>query len=752
MKNEREKISLNGGWSFHAGDLSDFEYISHDDIYNSSKAGGKKGAPARDFDDGGWKKVNVPHDYIIEQNTDEKAAADWGYRRKNNAWYRKSLILDGGYEGNRIVIGFEGVATECTVYFNGSVVKRNYSGYNSFEVDITDRAALDGTPNILAVYINGKAFEGWWYEGAGIYRNVWLNILPPVHFAEEPYIICEKVNETDWAVTVTGAINGDCSGKKVTVKKIITDYLDNVTAEFETQSHTVKDPFIWDINSPALYRLTTRLYIDGVKCDSYQSIFGFRTIEVSADKGFFLNGRHVKIKGTCNHQDFAGLGTAVPDSVWEYKIQRLRAMGCNSYRSAHGTASEGLLKACDKYGVILMDENRNFETSEECLEQLRTMVKRDRNHPSVVFYSLFNEEPIQGTPQGKNMTLHMIKEIRRLDGERFITGAVNEGILNENGVSALLDIAGINYQINEYDNFHKKFEKLPVIATETNSSFQVRGCTKTNNENHTFSCYDEDAAGWGNTVRETWEAALTRDFITGAFTWTGFDYLGEPTPHTYPSVSSFFGMMDTCGFEKGGFYLTKALWSDNPYVHVLPHWNFEEGEDVRVMSCTNCEEAELFINGKSQGKVRIDKFKQHTWDVKFETGDLKLVGYNKGIEVKSCVKKTAGAVSKILLTPAFDAFSGDITAIPVTVTAADENGTEVPYADNILTLSVSGGVILGTGNGDPNCHENFKGKKRSLFAGKAMVIIAANKGMQNVMLKVSADGLNEKARLVIPVQ
>lgn len=749
----RVRFSLNKDWSFHRGDLPAQKYISHGDIYNAAKAGAKQGPPNSMFDAREWELVDVPHDYMIKENTDPDGAADWGYKPKSNAWYRKCFAVDEQYRGKRFIIEFEGAAAEATVYFNGSVAKRNFSGYTGFTVDVTDRVVFGGKPNVLAVYINGTEFEGWWYEGAGLYRPVWLNIVPEIHFAEEPYVSCEKLDGSKWRVTVSGSITGKgTGGKAVSVKKIIRDRDNNVIAEFDEASAVVKNPILWDLDNPYLYTLTSELYIDGVMSDSFTSTVGFRTIAVDAEKGFFLNGKAVKLYGTCNHQDFAGVGTAVSDSIWRYKIARLKSMGCNAYRSAHGMASNGLVKACDEMGMLLMDENRNFETSEDCLEQLRAMVKRDRNHPSVVFYSIFNEEPLQGTEQGRNMALHMLDEIRRLDPTRFVTGAMNGGILEDCGAGNALDVVGVNYQLYSYDDIRKKYPTMPVVSSESTSAFQTRGCTVTDFDKHTFACYDEDAADWGNTVRETWREVNARDFIMGAFMWTGFDYLGEPSPHVYPSVSSFFGLMDTCGFEKGGYYISKAIFSTEPYAAVVPdHWNFSDGETVKVMSCTNCEEAELFINGKSCGRHSINKYEQHIWEVPFEAGELKLVGYNGGTEAASCVKKTALQPVRIVLAPCFEAFDERTEEIPVMAYLADENGVIVPNANNKIKFSISGGKILGTGNGDPNCHEAFDGKTRSLFAGKAMAIVSADEQAENVLVKAKADGLKQ-VRVTVPVK
>ncbi len=748
----RVKLSLNKDWSFHLGDIPFKMPVSHDEIYGAAKAGAKQGPPNEEFDAAEWRIVDVPHDYMIEGNTDKNGAADWGYKPKSNAWYRKCFTVDEQYRGKRIIIEFEGVAAEAAVYFNGSLAKRNFSGYTGFTVDVTDRVVFGGKPNVLAVYVNGEAFEGWWYEGAGIYRPAWLHIVPEIRFSEEPHISCEKLDEKRWQVTVGGSIAGKGTvGKAVTVKKIIRDADKKVIAEFTEGSAVVENPNLWDIDTPYLYTLTSELYVDGVLADSFTSSFGFRTIKFTSDKGFFLNGKGIKLYGTCNHQDFVGIGTAVSDSIWRYKVARLKSMGCNAYRSSHGMAPNGLVKACDEMGMLLMDENRSFETSDEVLEQLRTMVRRDRNHPSVIMYSIFNEEPLQCTEQGRNMALHMIEEIKRLDPSRPVTGGMNFGITEDCGAGGVLDVVGVNYQPYLYDDIHKKYPALPIVGTEVTSSFQTRGCTVTDKDKHTFSCYDEHAAEWGNTVRETWRDINSRDFVMGGFMWTGFDYLGEPTPFEYPSVSSFFGLMDSCGFEKGGYYIAKAIFSSEPYAAILPDsWNFNDGETVKVMSCTNCEEAELFLNGKSLGRYTIDKYGQHIWEVPFEAGEIKLLGYNGGSEAAACVKKTALQPVQIVLAPCFGAFDENTEQIPVMAYFVDENGTIVPNAVNKIKFSISGGKILGTGNGDPNCHEPFNGKTRSLFAGKAMAIVSADESAENVLVKAKTEGMKQ-ARVTIPV-
>lgn len=763
----RKRLSLDKEWSFLLGDVPKKKCINHGDIYGTSKAGAKMGPPQNDFDARDLEIINLPHDFAIKLPFDKEGAADWGYKPKGMAWYRKCFSIDETDKGKQVILEFDGIAIHSTIYFNGSIVKRNWSGYNGFSVDVTDRVYYGGTPNTLAVFVDATKWEGWWYEGAGIYRHAWLTIKSPVNIKNDGvYINPVKLEEdnawnTNIEVTITNTLYED---RKVKLRTKLYDSGHDLLGEcisvlvaraysdtIENHTIIVHEPKLWGIDNPTLYYIKTEI-IDFIKkehdmeenysaYDDDITTFGYRTIRIDAKQGFFLNEEPIKLCGTCNHQDHAGIGIAIPESVHEYRIKKLKEMGSNAYRCAHGMPSKEFLDACDRLGMLVMDENRNFETSKEGLEQLRSMVLRDRNHPSIIMYSIFNEEPLQGSSQGRAMALRMQYEIKRLDDTRFVTAAMHGGVLEKDGAGQVLEVVGINYQPDSYDSYHEMYPDTPIVASETTSAFSVRGCYENDEEKHRIASYDLDASNWGNTIRDTWESVRNRDFVMGCFLWTGYDYLGEPTPYTYPSVSSYFGMLDTCGFEKEGFYLCKTFWSKTPFAHVLPHWNHNIGDMVKVMSNTNCEEAEILVNGKSYGRKKIEITKQAYWEIPFEPGCLELIGYSKNEAIAKDIVITTNKEDKFVIEPGKDImFNDGLDAIPFNIKVVDENGLAVPTS-NILTKIevVKGGELLGTGNGDPTCLEDFKGGERSLFAGRCQAIVRANDNEENVILRVTAD-------------
>ena len=766
MIKKRIVKSLDKGWSFHLGDIKPDTGVDHGSIYNTSKAGSARGVPQSDFDVRDWEIVDLPHDWSVKREFDKSGSPSWGYKPKGVAWYRKSFPLDADYEGKQITIEFEGITKNAVVYFNGSVLKRSFTGYVPFSVDITDRAVLGGAPNTLAVFVDANEWEGWWYEGAGIYRHVWLKVKNKVNVDKYGvFVKPKKLSDVNWNLEIETVINnGYYRNEVVSLETKIyeldselkisggsiacgtTDMLVYAYSKREfMQNISVKEPKLWDIDSPNLYKAVSVLYINGEQVDECETLFGFRTINFDSDKGFFLNGRPVKLLGTCNHQDHGGLGVAVPDSINEYRIKRLKEMGSNAYRCAHGLPSSELLEVCDRLGMLVMDENRAFETSDENLENIRTMVLRDRNHPSVIMYSIFNEEPLQSTPEGRKMAERIRTEIRMLDDTKFVTGAMHGGILEKTGAGSILDVCGVNYQLCSYDAFHEKYPQIPIVGSETTSAFSVRGCYQTDNEAHMIAGYDENASDWGNTIRETWEYVMNRDFVSGAFMWTGFDYMGEPSPYEWPSVSSFFGLMDTCGFPKDAYYLAKAIFSNEPVCYVAPHWNWKgkEGTVIKVMSMTNCEEAELFVNGKSKGIKPIDIFKQAVWNVPFEMGELKLIGYNRKTVAAVDIKNTTGDSCGLLIKPFREYMYNDGSdAIPVNIYAVDENGEIVPDADFEIEFSADGGTVLGMANGNPNCHEEFTSKRRSLFNGCCQAVVRLDEGACSLTLTACADIMN----------
>ncbi len=769
MSRVRKIYSMDKDWSFRMGNVNEYLDNKHGDIYNSSKAGSCRGVPQPAFNVSEWDKVTLPHDWSVKTKFDESATASWGYKTKGNAWYRKAFYLDESFDNKQLIITFDGVAKNATVYFNGSVLKRNYTSYAPFCVDISDRAHFGGEPNVLAVYVEADEWEGWWYEGAGIYRHVTLEAKDKTCVARYGVFVKPTKNEDseDWNVNVEITLsNHSYEDENVeAVAEIFDEYNNPVIVATESVkllaysdkklslSGTLSEPKLWDINSPNLYKCVVSVVKNGECVDDEEVCFGFRTIEVSAEKGFFLNGRRIKLYGTCNHQDHGGIGVAVPDSIHEYRIKKLKSMGSNAYRCAHGMPHKELLDACDKLGMLVMDENRNFETGDDYITQLREMVLRDRNHPSVIMYSLFNEEPLQSTYDGQRMARHMRAEVHKLDNTRFVTGAMHGGVLEDNGAATSLDICGINYQMWTYSDFPKKYPNIPVVASETTSYFAVRGCLETDLDNNLICDYDEESADWGATVRQTWQEIMPRDYIMGGFMWTGFDYLGEPTPCVWPSVSSFFGMMDVCGFEKSGYWVSKAIFSKEPVCHLLPHWNHKgrEGEQIKIMSCTNCPKAELVLNGRSQGIKNIDKLHQACWEVPFEAGELKLLGFDEnGRLIAEHKVVTSGDVASVKVIPSKNSMYNDGTdAILVDFIAIDKDGNEVFDANFTINIYAEGGEVIGTSNGNPNCHEPFDSATRSVFGGKCQAVVRCKAGTKQLKVGCLSDLLDGECSALV---
>jgi beta-galactosidase len=762
-----EKYSLDRDWKFHKGDIQLPETKSHTDCYMAAKAGGASGAASPDFDKSGWESVNLPHDWAVYNEFEEKWGPSQGYKERGKAWYSKRFRLDESDRGKQILIEFEGISSYATVYLNGSVIGRNFCGYNSFVADATDMALYGDQINDLVVFADATVVEGWWYEGAGIYRHVNLYKKNKLHIAHwGVFVHPEKKSADVWdAVTDTTIENSYYTDKDFMLKTYILDAHDNVVGKSEiefsvkggstaelSQSILTYSPLLWDIDSPNLYRMVSELYDGETLTDKQVNTFGFRTISIDADNGFFLNGRRVPLYGTCNHQDHAGVGVAVPDSVNEYRIKLLKEMGSNAYRCAHGNPNPEILDFCDKYGMLVMDENRNFNTSADGIKQVHDMVMRDRNHPCVVMYSLFNEEPLQGTPTGRNLAERLQCEIKKLDSTRFLLGAMNTGVTTDGGACDILDMTGFNYITHTYDDFREKYPNMPMIGSENDSAFQTRGVYKTDHNKNIIDCYDSEAAAWGNTYRDGFKQIDSRPHIMGLFIWTGFDYRGEPTPFEWPSIGTQFGIMDTCGFKKDAFYLNKAFFTDEPMIHVLPHWNHNDGEEVRVMVHTNCTEAELFLNGKTLGKKNVDKYDMADWIVPFEKGTLKMIGYIDGKEVCSDSVVTSGAPKKIVIEPHRDfVYDGCDDVAIFNISVQDENGFTVPTADNLIKFSAVGGEIIGVGNGNPNSHEADKAEERHLFNGLCQVIVNQTDGEKTLTLSASSDGL-ESASVTLDVK
>jgi beta-galactosidase len=571
-----------------------------------------------------------------------------------------------------------------------------------------------------------------------------------------------KNKNGDWAIPVEATLEN--SGKEnanVEVEATLYDALGNQVAHQKTATTVnvlmqgvanlvlqVSNPRLWWIDAPTLYKVKTVVRQNGSIMDEMETRCGFRTIKFTADSGFYLNGKHVKLKGTCNHQDHAGVGVAVPSSIWDFRLRKLKEMGVNANRCSHNPPSNEFLDACDRVGMLVMDENRNFNSSPEYIRQLQWMVRRDRNHPSIILWSVFNEEPMQGTEIGYQMVRRMSAEVKKLDTTRPVTAAANGGLFSPINVSQAVDVVGFNYQIENYDQFHKEHPEMLLTSSEDVSGLMTRGEYANDKKKHVIESYDTQKPDWGATHRTAWKAIAERPFMAGCFVWTGFDYRGEPQPMEWPTASSSFGTMDLCGFPKTAFYLHQAQWvDDKPILQLVPHWNWPTdsiGKNIRVMALTNAEKVKLYLDGKLIQAAVVDKYEMVTWNVPYKPGKLEAVGFTNGKEVsRFVVETTTGPVSLQLVADRQNIVGDGQDAVPVTVLALDAKGRPVQTANLPIEFEVAGpGSIIGLGNGDANSHEPEKGNKRSLYNGLAQVILQSKpKGNGQLVLTAKSGNL-----------
>lgn len=742
-------------------------YKGNFNCYSTTRTGQRCPYAIAGYDDGAWQKLDLPHDWLVSCPFDVEALNPQGFVERGAAWYRKEFVLDEACRGKQLLLCFEGVGGCCEVYVNGSLLARNFSAYHEFTVDITDRAFYgDDTPNCVAVFVDRRDVELWAYEGAGLYRQVHLYVKESVHIAHDGVwaksrplagglweltaeITVENSFYEEQEATVTIALEKD--GEDVVSGGVCLSVPADGTA-VAAVTLTVEDPRLWDVDDPSLYDLTARLTC-GKEQDIERVPHGFRTFRMEGEKGFFLNGKPCKIYGICCHQGHAGVGIAVADSLLEFRIRKLKEMGVNAFRFVHHPHSRKTLELCDRYGIMVMDENRHFETGREYLGYLTTMVRRDRNHPSVIFYALFNEEPIAATAEGRKIFLRMASAIRKLDDTRLLTGALNERfVFGEEGVGTVMDVAGINYGLEHFEEFHRLHPQIPLMGVENVATFGTRGQYVTDLDRRMIACNDTVQEPYFNSMRDTFRVCQSADYVSGVFVWSGFDYRGESMPNGWPAVASQFGLMDSCGFPKGGYYLFRCYVSDEPTVKMLQHWNHREGERIPLTTVTNGEEVELILNGRSLGRRASDRYKQLTWEVPFEAGRLEAIAYRNGVAVARDVFETTGEPIRLALTPDRDAMIADgLDVLPIAVSALDREGRPVPTADCAVAFTVTGAAdFLGCGNGDPTCHEVDTDPQRHLFAGLASVLIRAGRQAGTVTVTAEAEGL-APAVLVLPV-
>jgi beta-galactosidase len=778
----RDVTSLDFDWRFHRGDIPG---VAGDSSTN------KILSPSPDFlssayNDSSWLSVDVPHDYVVEGTIDPKADEAHGYLPVEPAWYRKTISIPVADKGRRLWLEFDGVYRDSQMWLNGHFLGRHSSGYTSFCYDISD-FATPGTNNVLVVHVDPTQFEGWWYEGGGIYRHTRLISVAPAHVAPWGVYVSAAVKDhgngtqADAQLSIATSVADDAgTAEDGTVLSEVIDANGAVVASGRTtrgipakgsidlqQSLALPKANLWSCDHPYLYQLRTSVLVGGKLVDQVTNYFGARTIRFDPNLGFFLNGKRVEIKGTCNHQDFAGVGIALPDRLYAYRVQELKGMGANAMRYSHNEMAPELLDCCDRLGILVMAENRHLGDSPEILGELDSLVQQDRNHPSIVLWSICNEEKEQGSSLGAKEGRAMLNEIRRLDDTRPVTCAMNNGI--GQGLTQVIDVQGFNYHPNTYDPIHREFPRMPAIATEIGATVGTRGCYDSESftvhgdtaryEGEPTNCqvdaYDINAPDWAETAEDAWQAVATRPWMAGGFVWSGFDYRGEPTPFEWPAISSQYAILDTCGFPKDVYYYYKSWWTDQPVLHIFPDWNSNRdevnGQPTDVWCYSNCKQVELFLNGKSLGKKTMPQYSHLEWPVRYESGTLSAKGYDAGGRlIAQTSEETTGAPASVALEPDRTILTADGQDISlITVKIMDAHGRTVPGANNVVTFKVTGaGHLIGLGNGNPACHESDKGTQRSAFKGLCLAIVQSARAPGAISIEADSPGLNSATAVI----
>jgi len=782
-----ERISLDEDWLFQLGDAAsgEEEYFEYGKNFHPfAKSGRAIGVNSLEYSTEGWRQVDLPHDWAVElpfvkdKSLNSHGFKPVGYKFPETSvgWYRKKLYIPEEDKGRILKLKFDGVYRDCDVWLNGFYQGNNKSGYMEFMHDITDMVHY-GDTNIVVVRVDATQFEGWWYEGAGIYRHTWLIKKSKVHIPEHGTYVTTAVNGKSATVNIqTEVLNTLPANQKGELQMSLVDRSGNIVGKAKARVSlsanerktlnskiTVSNPKLWSLKEPYLYQLVSTLTINGLVQHKEHTRVGIRTIEFTADRGLFVNGERVKIKGACVHQDHAGVGVALPDRLQYYRIEKLKEMGCNAYRSAHHPPTPELIEACDSLGMLMFPENRLLTSSTEQLDQFRRLIKRDRNHPSVILWSLGNEEhDIQNTEVGTRIAQTFKKIQQELDPSRLCMYGGNNNLIFD-GVNEVVDVRGVNYvwagdfekerkdKIFDVDKYHEAHPNQPILGSEEASTLCTRGQYEMDTLQGYLPDYDKKVNipyWWCANAEEWWKFYDEREWLAGGFIWTGFDYRGEPSPFREISVNSHFGVMDVCGFPKNNYYYYQAWWTEKDVLHIYPHWNWhgKVGETINVWCQTNCDEVELFLNGNSLGKQKVEKNSHLEWDVQYEPGVLEARGLKNG---KTIIKKieTTGPPATIVLTPDRSEITADGKDISVVnVTVMDSEGREVQDAKDFISFEIEGnGKIIGVGNGDPGSTEPDKilsgNYYRKLFNGKCQVIVQSNKGHGNISLKAHAEQL-----------
>jgi beta-galactosidase len=699
------------------------------------------GAPtgAEPTDESAWRPVHLPNDYVVEGGFDRHGDSSHGFRPKPVGWYRRRFAISVRPD-RRYWLEFDGVYRDSTVSLNGHVIGGHRSGYTSFCFDVTPYLNSRGD-NLLAVRVDPTHNEGWWYEGGGIYRHVWLTAVPAVHVAHwGTYVTTPTLGTVNAEVRLDNEtaqpadVTLECAVERgrETLKTVKTQVTVPAGGQVVRQQFAVARPRLWSPEAPNLYHVVTRVKRGRADLDSVDTPFGFRTVAFDSNQGFILNGRPYKLKGAAIHQDFAAVGTAITDNLQALRVERLKSMGDNAIRCAHNPPAPELLDACDRQGMLVIDENRHpgdtFEwktpakTTTNDMSEVDSMVLRDRNHPSIFAWSLCNEEwNLQSSADGVRILGAVARRVKELDPTRPTTLAMAGGAPTGKGPSLrdTADVTGANYNPQSYDPFHREFPDKPLMATEFSAQCKTRGIYAYDPEHGYFTSMPEQMTGdfaWMMPEDAAWSPIGSRPFVAGGFIWSGFDYRGEPTPYRWPykwpDVICPMGEMDLCGFPKDGYYYFQSVWGpqDRPIVHILPHWNWPEsvGQTKKVCVYANADEVQLSLNGKPLVPPRPVPAMGHAeWIVPYAPGRLVAQGYRNGRPFgRDDVATTGPATAISLKCDAGQASRDPGDLICVTVEMRDAVGRRVPTACNQLQFSVSGPAsIVGAGNGDTSDHE-----------------------------------------------
>jgi beta-galactosidase len=747
------------------------------------------------LDDSRWRLLDLPHDWSIEGSfsKDNPAGVGGGALPGGIGWYRKTFTLPESNKDELTFIQFDGVYRNSEVWINGHYLGKRPYGYSSFQYELTPFLKYGKDENVIAVRVdNSKQPNSRWYSGSGIYRNVWLTTTEKVHVDHwGTFVTTPEVSEQSAEVSVKTKVRNDLlQDESITLKTVLLDKDGKRVAETTSdavvpkdsvyefdQNLTVRNPQLWSTDTPTLYKAVSTVERKNQVSDEYTTTFGIRTFRFDVNDGFFLNGKHIKILGVCDHHDLGCLGAAINTRALQRQLEMLKAMGCNGIRTSHNPPAPELLDLCDKMGFIVMDEafdmwmkgkteyDYHLDFAEWHKRDLEDMVLRDRNHPSVFIWSIGNEVVEQwdhSDSSGSVIARELAGIIKNLDTTRPITANCNDHS-TDNPVlrSGALDLLGFSYGQAEYSQFPALFPGQKLIGSETTSALETRGhydmpsdsirrwpirwdkVFTTGNPDNTVSAYDNVSAPWGGTHEEVWREIKKDDFMSGMFIWTGFDYLGEPIPYEWPSRSSYFGIIDLAGFPKDAYYMYQSEWTNKPVLHIFPYWNWKKGQTIDVWAYTNCDSVELFLNGKSMGvrKKTADQF-HLMWRLTYEPGTVKAIGW-RGKEVLTAEVKTAGGPARIVLEPDRKIISADGRDLSfVTVKVLDDKGTLVPNADNLVHFKIFGeGKIVGVDNGSETDLEPFKANYHEAFNGLALVVVQSTEKAGNIRLEATSDGL-----------